>query len=349
MANSPPEKRRCTKNAEKRDVVQMKGKEKDVDNVDETRDDSDDAVLLSQAMDEGAWIAPTQPDKASFLSGTLREDVLKQFDEIPFAGDAHMLTQEINRLRKQLGNSIGENQMLTYKVKNLNRENALLQDNLIQIQRTFEQRFLEQKIDFEKTERSMQNMITYQEQDLRTKEFRDRLNNSASNATEIGHAEVTETSGDARQDSLVIRLKKVSIPSFRRGNGFPRTLNNSPILRKAFAHCRSVLNDTFRATDSQGRSVNNTTSSQHDNNDAKGNRNTPTSSQQEIQTTNPNLYNCLVYLRPDNQLPQLYGICDEMITLGFRSIFPELFRNRELRPTRLMHDVLAEPRKRWCR
>lgn len=105
---------------------------------------------------------------------------------------------QINRLRKQLGDSLGEKQMLMYKVKNLNRwislsvsfpcfrinlliwfvrrnflkiksnisafcrENALLQDNLVQVQQTFEQRFIEQKNDFEKTERDMRNVITYQ-------------------------------------------------------------------------------------------------------------------------------------------------------------------------------------------
>ncbi|CAG9540002.1 unnamed protein product [Cercopithifilaria johnstoni] len=363
MANSPPEKRRCMKDEKKDDVDKTKDTGKDGDNVKETKkDDNDDAALLSQAMDEGDWIAPTQPDKASFLSDALREGLLKQFNEIPFAGDAYMLTQEINRLRKQLSDSLGENQMLIYKVKNLNRENALLQDNLIQIHQTFEQRFLEQKSDFEKTERDMRNVITYQEQDLRTMEFRDRLNNSASVAAEIGHSEVSllfkqlwnlieiskKASGSGRQESPIIRLKKVSIPSFRRGNCFPRTLNDSPILRKAFTHCKLVLNDTFRAVDSQGKSVSNTTFNQHDNNETEGNRIMQTS-QQKMQTSSPNSYNCLAYLRPDNQLPQLYGTCDELITLGFRNISSELLRNRELKTTRLMRDIIVEPRKRWCR
>ncbi|EFO20337.1 hypothetical protein LOAG_08154 [Loa loa] len=365
MNNSPPEKRRCTKGEKKADVGKMKGKGKDDDDDDKTEiaregdsdaeetkkdeDDSDDSVLLSQAMDGGGWICPTQPDKASFLSDTLREGLLKPFDDIPFAGDVYMLTQEINRLRRQLGDSLGENQMLMYKVKNLNRENALLQDNLIQIQQTFEQRFLEQKNDFEKTERDMRNVITYQEQDLRTKEFRDRLNNSASVATENDRAEMTETNSIGRQDSPVIRLKKVSIPSSRPGNCFPRSLNDSPMLRKAFGHCRLVLNDTFRAVDSQGKSASSSTFDQHDNNGIEGDRIKQTSLSSEIQTSNPNLYNCLMYLRPDNQLSHLYGTCDEMITLDFRTIFPELLRNREWKTTRRMHDVLAEPRKRWCR
>ncbi|VDK85216.1 unnamed protein product [Litomosoides sigmodontis] len=329
----------------------------DNDNVDETKkDDNDDSVLLSQAMNEGDWIAPTQPDKASFLSSTLREGLLKQLDEIPFAGDAYMLTQEINRLRKQLGNSLGENQMLMYKVKNLNRENALLQDNLIQIQQTFEQRFLEQKNDFEKTERDMRNVITYQEQDLKTKEFRDRLNNSALVPIENTCSEVllfiffhvTETTSSGRQESSIIRVKKISIPSVRRGNCFPRTLNDAPILRKAFSHCKLILNDTFRAINSQGKCVNSTTFNQRNSNDPQDDRIAQASMQNEMQPCNPNLCNCLMYLRPDNQLPQLYGICDEMITLGFRSI-PELLRKRELKTPRLMHDVLVEPRKRWCR
>ncbi|VDP15341.1 unnamed protein product [Onchocerca flexuosa] len=235
--NCPPDNGN-TEDVRKND--EMEDARRDDSNMEDTRksDDNDDDLLLSQAMDNENWITPTQPDKASFLSDTLRRGLLKQFDEIPFAGDVYMLTQEINKLRKHLGDSLGENQMLMYKVKNLNRENALLQDNLIQLHQTFEQRFLEQKSDFEKTERDMRNVITYQEQDLRTKEFRDRLNNSALVATE--NTEVTAISGDGRKDSPLIRLKKVSIPSSRRGNCFPRTLNDSPLLRKTFGHYKLV-------------------------------------------------------------------------------------------------------------
>ncbi|KAL3983037.1 hypothetical protein ACH3XW_49565 [Acanthocheilonema viteae] len=352
MANSPTEKHGYTKDRKKDDVDKTKDRGRDDDNEEMKEDDNDDAALLSQAINEKDWNVPSQPDKTSFLSDTLREGLLKQFDEIPFAGDAYLLTQEINRLRKQLGDSLGENQMLVYKVRNLNRENALLQDNLIQIQQTFEQKFLEQKNDFEKTERDMQNVITYQEQDLRTKEFRNRLNNTAS-VTETNHAEVllyiffhvTEPSGSGRQEPPVIRLKKVSIPSFQRGNRFSRTWNDSPVLRKAFAHCKLILNDTFHAIDSQGKPINNTTFIQHD---TKSNRTTQTS-QQELQISNPNLYNCLVYLRPDNQLAQFYGACDEIVTMGFRNISSELLRDRKWKTTRLMHDILVEPRKRWCR
>ncbi|VDM07492.1 unnamed protein product [Wuchereria bancrofti] len=356
MANSPPEKRRCTKDEKIRDRGRDSDKmeyarigDNDVEETKKDDGDNDDSKLLSQAMDDTNWIAPTQPDKASFLSENLREGLLKPFDEIPFAGDVYMLTQEINRLRKQLGDSLGENQMLIYKVKNLNRENALLQDNLIQVHQSFEQRFVEQQNDFEKTERDMRNVITCQEQDLRTKEFRDRLNNSALVATKIGHVELMETNGGVHQGSPIIRLKKVSIPNFRQGNCFPRTLNDSPILRKAFAHRRLVLNDTFHAIDSQGKFINNSMFNQHSSN-TEVNRTEQISSWPEMQISNPNLYSCLLYLRPDNQLSQLYGIRDEMIALDFRMIFPELLRNREWKTTtQPMHVVLAEPRKRWCR
>lgn len=64
---------------------------------------------------------------------------------------------------------------------------------------------------------------------------------------------VMETNGDRRQESPIVRLKKVSIPHYQRKNSFPRTLDNSPILRKVFAHNKSVLNDTFHAIDSQGK------------------------------------------------------------------------------------------------
>ncbi|VBB32780.1 unnamed protein product [Acanthocheilonema viteae] len=302
MANSPTEKHGYTKDRKKDDVDKTKDRGRDDDNEEMKEDDNDDAALLSQAINEKDWNVPSQPDKTSFLSDTLREGLLKQFDEIPFAGDAYLLTQEINRLRKQLGDSLGENQML--------------------------------------------------EQDLRTKEFRNRLNNTAS-VTETNHAEVllyiffhvTEPSGSGRQEPPVIRLKKVSIPSFQRGNRFSRTWNDSPVLRKAFAHCKLILNDTFHAIDSQGKPINNTTFIQHD---TKSNRTTQTS-QQELQISNPNLYNCLVYLRPDNQLAQFYGACDEIVTMGFRNISSELLRDRKWKTTRLMHDILVEPRKRWCR
>ncbi|VDM92142.1 unnamed protein product [Onchocerca ochengi] len=318
---------------------------KDDNNTEDTKkdDDNDDSMLLSQAMNDENWITPTQPDKASFLSDTLRRGLLKQFDEIPFAGDVYMLTQEINKLRKHLGDSLGENQMLMYKVKNLNRENALLQDNLIQLHQTFEQRFLEQKSDFEKTERDMRNVITYQEQDLRTKEFRDRLNNSASVAT--GSAEVTEISGDGHKDSPSVRLKKVTIPSSRRGNCFPRTLNDSPLLRKTFGHCKLVINDTFRAIDSQEKSVSNTTFHQNDDSGIQDNGIKRTCSLHEIQTLNPSLYNCLVYLRPDNRLSQFYGLRDEMVKVGFRAELPKSY---EWKTAHLMRDILtAPPRLRY--
>ncbi|KAK6111425.1 hypothetical protein QQG55_43595 [Brugia pahangi] len=355
MADSPPEKRRCTKDEKMkdrgRDSDKMEYARTGDNDMEETKkdDDNDDSKLLSQAMDDTNWIVPTQPDKVSFLSENLREGLLKPFDEIPFAGDVYMLTQEINRLRKQLGDSLGENQMLIYKVKNLNRENALLQDNLIQVHQSFEQRFLEQQNDFEKTEREMRNVITCQEQDLRTKEFRDRLNNSALVATKSGYVELTGTNGGVHQGSPVIRLKKVSIPNFRQENCFPRTLNDSPILRKAFGHRRLVLNDTFHAIDSQGKCINNSMFNKHDNSNTEANRIEQISSWPEMQISNPNLYSCLLYLRPNNQLPQLYGICDEMTALDFRTIFPELVKNREWKTTQLMHTVLVEPRKRWCR
>lgn len=62
-----------------------------------------------------------------------------------------------------------------------------------------------------------------------------------------------ETPSSGRQESPIIRVKKISIPTVRRRNCFPRTLNDSPILRKAFSHCKLILNDTFRAIDSQGK------------------------------------------------------------------------------------------------
>lgn len=120
--------------------------------------------------------------------------------------------------------------------------------------------------------------------------------------------------------------------------------------------------------------VDSTVLTQHNNNDTKSDQIKQTS-QQEVQTSNPISYNCFMYLCPDvsflnyisssnsyillqqisklfllqNQFPQLYGLCDEMIKLGFRNIFPEQLRSRERKTTRLMHDVLVEPRKRWCR
>lgn len=52
MANSPPEKRRCTKDERKGDAYETNDDE-DGDNVDETKsDDIDDVLLLSQAMNE---------------------------------------------------------------------------------------------------------------------------------------------------------------------------------------------------------------------------------------------------------------------------------------------------------
>uniref|UniRef100_A0A915PPI4 Uncharacterized protein n=1 Tax=Setaria digitata TaxID=48799 RepID=A0A915PPI4_9BILA len=313
-------------------------------------DDDDDALLLSQAMDNEDWVAPTQPDKSLFLSDALREGLLKQFDEIPYGGDVHMLTQEINRLRKQLGDSLGENQMLSYKVRNLNRENALLQDNLIRVQENFEQKFLEQKSHFERSERDMKSVIVYQEQDLRTKEFRDRLNNSTSVATENDLAEMATTSGIGRQNSPSVRVKKVSVPSFQSGSYFPRTLNDSPMLRKAFAHRKLVVNDTFRAIDSQERRyISNTVSDQNDSCDISEKGIRGTSSYQETQTLNPDMYNCMGYLLPDNRLSQFYGVYDEMISLGFRSVSSEMPSNRNWKLTRPMCDILAEQGKHWCR
>ncbi|KAM3725263.1 ABC transporter C family member [Dirofilaria immitis] len=326
-----------------------KGDDKIGESKNDDDNDDDDALLLSQAMDNGDWIAPTQPDKSSFLSDNLRKGLLKQFVEIPFDGDVYMLTQEINRLRKHLGDSLGENQMLMYKVKNLNRENALLQDNLIQIHQTFEQKFLEQKSDFEKTERDMRNVITYQEQDLRTKEFRDRLNDSASIATGSNHAEVAEKMDDVRHNSPSVRLKKVSIPSFRQRSSFPRSLNDSPMLRKAFDHCKLVINDTFPAVDSQTKFVSNVSFLQHDNNGTQDNEIRRTSSWHEIQTLNPNLYNCLAYLRPDNRLFQFYGLCDEITKLDFHALSQELPRKHERKSTHIMRDILTESPKQWYR
>ncbi|EJW76949.1 hypothetical protein WUBG_12141, partial [Wuchereria bancrofti] len=101
MANSPPEKRRCTKDEKIRDRGRDSDKmeyarigDNDVEETKKDDGDNDDSKLLSQAMDDTNWIAPTQPDKASFLSENLREGLLKPFDEIPFAGDVYMLTQE---------------------------------------------------------------------------------------------------------------------------------------------------------------------------------------------------------------------------------------------------------------
>lgn len=66
MANSPPEKRRCTKDGKKDDTDKTKNEGKDGDKTEDIRkdgnyveeterdkDDNDDAVLLSQAMDDG--------------------------------------------------------------------------------------------------------------------------------------------------------------------------------------------------------------------------------------------------------------------------------------------------------
>ncbi|MCP9265488.1 hypothetical protein DINM_020804 [Dirofilaria immitis] len=164
-----------------------KGDDKIGESKNDDDNDDDDALLLSQAMDNGG---------------------MKDFDD--------------QQTKKTPWRFAWRKSNVDVQSKNLNRENALLQDNLIQIHQTFEQKFLEQKSDFEKTERDMRNVITYQEQDLRTKEFRDRLNDSASIATGSNHAEKmllysgSREMDDVRHNSPSVRLKKSPYQVFDR-------------------------------------------------------------------------------------------------------------------------------------
>ncbi|VDM99209.1 unnamed protein product [Thelazia callipaeda] len=231
MSYSPPEKRRCVFNHKK------------------NTDDTDDALLLSQVMDNEDWIYPTQLDRASVSLLKENKRSREPVNTLSLHDDVYEITDEVNRLRNQLGDSLDENQMLTYKIRNLSRENAVLQENLIRIHQTFEKKILEQRSDFEKAERSMRNIIVHQEQDLKTKDFRDRLNQLS--LAESCSSEINKSNVGESQCSPSIRLKKVTLPNFQRHQHFPRNwFSNAPALRKIFDHRKSI-SDTFQVIDSQ--------------------------------------------------------------------------------------------------
>ncbi|VDN25155.1 unnamed protein product [Gongylonema pulchrum] len=294
---------------------------------------ADDFALLSHAernegeIDGAKWVTPTQRPMISYLDEEVRRNILTPpFATLVSVNDRNLitLTKEVNSWKNQFAEALGRNQLLTFKIKNLSRENARLQGDLLRLQSHFENTILQQQKAFRKTENEMRTQIICQEQDLKAKEFRERLKNAVAVAGRNSQAGILRIVQS--EDSPLLRLKKVQIPG-NRYRRTPKRQNRSKVADDASAAAGDQENLEEQAS----------------NRDGKGD---PATSPQEyyIQTSEDNPYDASCHL-PDNQLFKLCKQREKLVTIGFWNLAPNMFEERDKTNIQCLckHFVTTEP------
>lgn len=139
--------------------------------------------------------------------------------------DLVQMTQKVTKLTSKNMELEGCVQMLKFKTENLEKEKIQLQATIIDVKNQSDKRLAEERALREKSERDLRSLKTTQDIDLKTKEFRERI--QANHEAIAAEHQVANT-------SLVSR--KVVVPRSRIGPHFPKSLADSNGLRHIFGH-----------------------------------------------------------------------------------------------------------------
>uniref|UniRef100_A0A0M3ICC4 Uncharacterized protein n=1 Tax=Ascaris lumbricoides TaxID=6252 RepID=A0A0M3ICC4_ASCLU len=155
------------------------------------------------------------------------------------------MEEEIRRVKDENNDQSGEIQFLKFKIQNMDKEKAHLQSQLLEIRKTFEQRLDEERNRHERLEKELRDEITYQEQERRSNEFRERLSNATAHSTDQQSQAIMIPSSSSDEVSAgVLQTRKVMLCSRRSGVPFPRSLNDSRNLASLFSHRKRTIDET---------------------------------------------------------------------------------------------------------
>uniref|UniRef100_A0A914ZIE6 Uncharacterized protein n=2 Tax=Parascaris univalens TaxID=6257 RepID=A0A914ZIE6_PARUN len=153
--------------------------------------------------------------------------------------------EEIRRVKDENNDQSGEIQFLKFKIQNMDKEKALLQSQLLEIRKTFEQRFDEERSRHERLEKELRDEIIYQEQERRSSEFRERLSSATAHSTDQQSPAVNIPPSPSSEISAgTLQTRKVMLCSRRSGAPFPRSLNDSRNLASLFSHRKRTIDET---------------------------------------------------------------------------------------------------------
>ncbi|KHN71607.1 hypothetical protein Tcan_03759 [Toxocara canis] len=210
--------------------------------VDDYDGDDEDIPMTPPHSEEGT--SDEKIHERMFMAATTNNLIISQMED------------EIRKMRNETAEQIGQIQFLKFKVQNSNKEKAQLQSQLLEIRKIYEQKLNEERSRHEKLEEELRSEITYQlyyimfiqEQEQRSKEFRERFDSSTAVPTDQqSEAIAVAASAEASQvptPATVIRTKKVMLSSRHSGAAFPRRLNDSQNLASLFSHRKRAYGES---------------------------------------------------------------------------------------------------------
>ncbi|MFH4975165.1 hypothetical protein AB6A40_001874 [Gnathostoma spinigerum] len=228
--------------------------------------DDDDNLLRTQLrqIDEAANLStrllsrssPSQEHSNVVHRTILSSTDVNHYASVPSTQDfAISMREELDKLWKEKEDLEGRVEMYKFKAQNSEKEVQVLQAEILSKRReveSLERKNENERLRHEQAEMRMREELSCQELDVRTKQFRDRLNMSVVDGSNSSAKSVSLKR--RRSNELDVLTKKVTVPGTKPASSFVNTFYDSMNARAVFTHhSENNSEDTFIARSSPER------------------------------------------------------------------------------------------------